>query len=88
MMAKLAEKKITSVHITRILCPICQERGFPFPYFETGNTVCPVCIRTTPGYLEVCSGTIFIACAGTDISSLSKEFELENEMLTTNEYAI
>ena len=30
---------------------------------------------------------MFIACTGIDISSLSPEFELDNEMLTTDEFA-
>ena len=41
MMSQLTERKHTKIHVTRIDCPICAERKFPFPHFETGNTVCP-----------------------------------------------
>ena len=62
-------------------------RSYPFPRFETGNTVCTICLRTAPAHLEAQAGVVFIPCVGTDMKALSKRFDTDTEPYSREEYA-
>ena len=70
-----------------IYCESCATKGYKHPYFQTGNTVCPVCLDTAPAYVDPLSGLPFIPSLRADIEATAKQFNIDTIPINTDEYA-
>ena len=88
MTTELTKGRDRKIHVTKIGCPTCEARSYPYPFFESGNTTCPVCLYIAPVQVEVRSGRALVPGVGTDIAVLAERYNTDAEPLRHEEYAV